>query len=353
MQYDTMIFDYAKKFYTTEEYPALAYQRQQWESVKPFASLKILDATPVFRNTVLKYEALTAAGASLTIGISDVMPHDNNIVNRLRESGIHVVHSTQDQPVCQDIILDCAGAFSHWQARFGVSELTRSGAHVYANAGKPVFLADEGKIKRIETCLGTGDGFFRAMEKLGYTDWKDKRILVFGSGKVGTGIIIKATRKGAVVDVVTEPSTITPSVSKLICSCVDCNDIDAVRTILKEAQVVVTATGFKGVVSKYGMVSELIEKGTLLANMGVEDEFGDTFPSSSVLYEKHPLNFMLEEPTQMKYIDATMALHNAGAQYLINHPNETRLIKPSDEMENNIIEITRQKGLISEELELI
>ena len=38
MQYDIMIFDYAKKFYTTEEYPALAYQRQQWASVKPFAS---------------------------------------------------------------------------------------------------------------------------------------------------------------------------------------------------------------------------------------------------------------------------------------------------------------------------
>lgn len=348
-----MIFDYAKKFYSPEEYPALTHQYQQWISAKPFNGLRILDASPVFRNTVLKYNALIAAGASLTVGISDVMPYDKDIVNRLRENGINVVHSEQDTPVYQDVILDCAGAFSHWESRYGVSELTRSGAYIYADAGKPVFLADAGRIKRIETCLGTGDGFFRAMAELGHDEWTGKRIVVFGSGKVGTGIILRAARNGAVVDVVTEPSTITPFIDSLINRCVDYKDIEAVREVLKAAQVIVTATGFKGVVAKYGMEKELINSGTLLANMGVEDEFGDVFPTSSVLYEKCPLNFMLEEPTQMKYIDATMALHNAGAYYLINHQHKTGLIKPGEEIENEILEITRRNGLIADELELI
>ncbi len=348
-----MIFDYAKRFYTANEYPALTHQRQEWSSTRPLEGLRILDATPVFRNTVLKYEALVAAGASLTVGISDVMPYDPDIVNRLRESGIRVVHATQDVPVCQDVILDCAGAFSHWEARFGVSELTRSGAHVYADSGKPVFLADEGRIKRIETCLGTGDGFFRAMEALGHTDWKGKRMVVFGSGKVGTGIIYRAAKNEAAVDVVTDPASLSPLVNSLIHRCVDYRNVDAVRSVLSEAQVIVTATGFKGVVSKYGMKATLTSNGALLANMGVEDEFGDAFPTSAVLYDKRPLNFLLEEPTQMRYIDATMALHNEGTGYLINHPHTTGLVKPTDEMENAILEITRQKGLIADELELI
>ncbi len=348
-----MIFEYAKSFYSTAEYPALKCQRQQWAASRPLAGLRILDCTPVFRNTVLKYETLIAGGALLTVGLSDVMPHDTNIVARLRESGIEVVHATQDTPIFQDVILDCAGAFSHWTARYGISELTRSGAHVYAHAGKTVFLADEGRIKRIETCLGTGDGFFRAMAKLGHTEWTGKRLVVFGSGKVGTGIIFRAARSGAIVDVVTAPSTLLPLAKKHVHRCVDYCDTEAVRAVLREAQAVVTATGFKSVVSRYGMENELINNGILLANMGVEDEFGETFPPASVLYGKRPLNFLLEEPTQMKYIDATMALHNAGAHYLINHLQATGLILPSDETENDILETTRKNGLIAEELELI
>ncbi len=347
------IFDYAKKFYTTNEYPALTHQREEWSRTRPFEGLNVLDASPVFRNTLLKHEALVAGGASLTVGISEVMPYDKEILKRLRESNIRIVHATKDAPVCQDVILDCAGAFARWEAKCGVSELTRSGAHVYAESNKPVFLADEGRIKRIETSLGTGDGFFRAIAELGHTEWQGKRIVVFGSGKVGTGIVYRAARNGAIVDVVTDPSTLAPLISSIIHQCVDYRDKDAVRTVLQEAQVVVTATGFKNVVSRYGMESELTSNGTLLANMGVEDEFGDTFPASSVLNGKRPLNFLLEEPTQMKYIDATMALHNQGAWQLITRQHTAGLILPSQEMENGILDITRKNGLIGEELTLI
>ncbi len=390
-----MVFDYAKKFYKEDEYPALAWQAKEWsvQNGKPLAGIKVLDATPVFRNTVLKYATLLAAGADLTVGISDVMPFDADIVKRLRESGIKVVHAN-DKPTEQDIILDCAGSFSKWPARYGVSELTRSGAYVYENAGLPVFLADEGRIKRIETCLGTGDGFIRAMEQLGYKDWTGRRIVVFGSGKVGTGIIYRAVKSGTIVDVVTDPATISPFVKSIINNCADYRNTSAVLKIMKGAYAIVTATGHKGAVGNYfsttssaseldtsettatsrsespvcetsatrmqktksSCIESLLSNNTLLVNMGVEDEFGDLIPETAALNGKRPLNFILEEPTQMKYIDATMALHNQGALFLLGASGSqltAGIITPPEETEKAILDITKQNGLIADELELI
>ncbi len=351
-----MIFEYVKNFYPGNEYPALVRQAEEWGREKPLKGMRILDGAPVFRNGVTKYAALIAAGADLTIGISDVMPGDMEIVRRLGESGIRIVHATRDYDSAAepyDIILDCAGAFSHWPSKYGVSELTRSGAYVYEGSGRPVFLADEGRIKRIETCLGTGDGFIRAMEKLGYTEWKDRRIVVFGSGKVGTGIIYRTVRSGASVDVVTDPETLSPFVRGMIQGWADFNDHEKVTRILKGAYAVVTATGHKGVVEKYGVNEELISNGTLLANMGVEDEYGDSFPSEAVLNGKRMLNFLLDEPTQIRYIDATMALHNEGALYLLRHPGGNGTIIPPAEIEEAILETTRRNGVIADEMDII
>ncbi len=361
-----MTFEDIKRYYAVEEYPVLALRTEQWSVQKPLRGIRILDAAPVFRNTVLKYLALIGAGAELTVGISEVMPFDPEVVKFLHDNGIPVVHA-EDSPTEQDVILDCAGAFSKWNPRIGVSELTRSGAHVYENAGKPVFLADEGRIKRIETCLGTGDGFFRAMQQLGYNEWKGRRIVVFGSGKVGTGIIHKAVKYGAVVDVVTDPMTLSPFVSEMIRSAVDFKDSVAVRDVICDAYAVVTATGIKGAVGASCPASTVIGSGALLANMGVEDEFGDAFPASAVLNDKRPLNFILEEPTQMRYIEATMALHNEGALYLLRRGKYATsvayssgatslsegIIIPPVEMEAELLDITRCAGLIADELDYI
>ncbi len=348
-----MTFNDIRNYYREEEYPALAWEMRAWGKKKPLAGIRILDATPVFRNTVIKYMALLEAGATLTVGISDVMPYDREIVQMLQANGIAVVHSNET-PTAQDIILDCAGAFSTWEARIGVSELTRSGAYVYADVGKPVFLADEGRIKRIETCLGTGDGFFRAMETLGYTDWKDRRIVVFGSGKVGTGIIYKAAKLGAIVDVVTDPKTVSPFMRSFIHNVVDFNQPEEVNKVIQNAYILVTATGIKGAVEKYCSPDVILQTGALLANMGVEDEYGDSFPATAVLNEKRPLNFILEEPTLIRYIEATMALHNEGALYLLNHsPLASDIIIPPAEIEAAILTITRNHGMIADELDLI
>jgi adenosylhomocysteinase len=66
------------------------------------------------------------------------------------------------------------------------------------------------------------------------------------------------------------------------------------------------------------------------------------------------VNFILEEPTQVRYIDATMALHNAGALYLVSNKSlERGLVFPPAEMETKLFDVMRANGCISDELDLL
>lgn len=72
--------------YQENEYPALKEQMTCWAEERPLEEIQLLDATPVYRNTLLKHLALIASGVQLTVGISRVMAHDPAIVNLLKES---------------------------------------------------------------------------------------------------------------------------------------------------------------------------------------------------------------------------------------------------------------------------
>ena len=153
-------------FYRQEEFPVLLHQCETWAESRPLEGCRVIDASPVFRNTCAKYAALLAAGAELTAAVSPVMPHDPETVALLGRYGIPVVEAERaDGPY--DVVMDCAGALSHVPSRCGYVELTRSGAQHYTRCTQPVWMVDAGKIKQIETCLGTGESFFRALEALG------------------------------------------------------------------------------------------------------------------------------------------------------------------------------------------
>lgn len=345
--------------YRPEEYPVLIYQTEKWSRERPLEGRTVLDATPVFRNTMAKYLALTAAGANLIAGISDLMPYDPTVVAWLKEAGIPVVHANAIKEEGKaalpdiDIILDCAASFIEWEANTGYVELTRSGVEAYARSGKTVFMADSGNIKKIETCLGTGESYFRAMKQLGYDRWQNKRIVIFGSGKVGTGIAVYAKKRGAEITLVTDPGTVMPFLRNSISRIIDFKDRAAVENAVKKAYAVVTATGVTGAAETCCSPGVFIQSGALLANMGVEDEYGKQIPSARVLENKKPVNFILEEPTQMKYIDATMGLHNEGALYLTTHPEATGLIIPARKLENRLFDISIKKGTIAAEMSLL
>ena len=339
--------------YSLADYPVCASQREAWAQSRPLAGLTVLDATPIFRNTLAKHCALMAAGAHLIVGRAEGFPCDDNIVALLRDAGVQVVSSRQAQSMDVDVVLDCAASFRHWHARVGVVELTRSGVPYYEASRQRVFVADGGRIKRIETMLGTGESYFRAMAALGYDSWQGRKLVIFGSGKVGIGLLTYAVRHGVRATVVTMPHTVTDVVRSMAAEVVDARDAAAVAQAVTDAYAVVTATGVANAAAHPLVTEALLHSQALLANMGVEDEYGAAMPRTRLLNDGNTLNFMLEEPTHMRYIDATLGLHNEGALYLLQHPDAQGMILPPTEMEERLLNITRTKGTIGEELNVI
>ena len=351
-----MLFDeIVNSSYTMAEYPALLALAREWAFSRPFEGLRVLAATPVFRNTLLQYRALLAGGADLVVGVAGGMPCDSGIVDFLRENGIRVVGLQEAQKLAFDLILDCAGQFSACHPRFGFVELTRSGVQFYENCEHPVYVADSGIVKRIETCLGTGEGYVRALAQLGHDFDDGKKFVVFGSGKVGQGIVLQLLRSGANVQVVTDCSRgSSPFLDANDVPVTDCNDLDAVAALVRDADFVVTATGVKGALDRPQVVEALLGSHAVLANMGVEDEYGPSIPSTRVLAEKKPLNFILEEPTHLKYIDASLALHAALGELLVREAaaanKKAGPLDPPSELEQRILSMTMQDGLIGPEI---
>ena len=383
-----MLFDeIVKSSYSGPEYPVLGAFSREWAFSRPFEGLRVLAATPVFRNTLLQYRALLAGGANLVVGIAGsgkdcagadaagaAMPCDLGIVDVLRENGIPVIgvqEALEMEARCADsgdsafdLILDCAGQFSACHPRFGFVELTRSGVQFYENCEHPVYVADSGIVKRIETCLGTGEGYVRALAQLGHDFDDGKKFVVFGSGKVGQGIVLQLLRSGANVQVVTDCSR--GSNAFLDANGVpvtDCNDLDGVAALVRDADFVVTATGVKGALDRPQIVEALLASDAVLANMGVEDEYGPGVPATRVLAEKKPLNFILEEPTHLKYIDASLALHAALGELLLQEAagvssqesasaanKKAGPLDPPSELEQRILSMTMQDGLIGAEI---
>lgn len=342
------IADYLGTFYRPAEHPALDAQLRLWRETRPFTGAKLLDGTPVFRNTMVKYLALLAGGADLTVSVGKGIPHDPALLPLLEKFGFRIADDAARRET-YDVVLDCAGVHADTPVRRGFVELTRSGMYRYRNAARPVFLADESRIKVIETGLGTGDGFRRGMAKFGFGDFRGRRIVLFGCGKVGRGIALHVLDGGAELVVVDRETVPVPAGSRLI----RLDDRAEVETALDGAWCVVTATGIRHALSGKFDAAKLIASKTILANMGVEDEFGPEIPETRVLNRKQPLNFVLEEPTLLKYIDPTMALDNLGALQILTHDMPAGLNLPTPEQEEAILRTVREAGEITKELDAL
>ena len=403
--------------YEKNEYPALAALESEWAYTRPFDGLRVLVATPIYRNTMTQYRALLAGGATLLVGFSGM--NDPEVVDFLKDWGISVVTpaemlEAESRGEFVDLVLDCAGPFAKLHPKIGFVELTRSGVQYYKNAEKPVFVADSGIVKRIETSLGTGDGYFRALEKLGYdknasgagenasaAGFEGQKLVVFGSGKVGSGIALQGVRRGCAVSVVTDlkrfalsgneggansmPQTAANSMpagdfSAVLeqngVNVVDCHDYATVSALIENADFVVTATGVKNALAAPELNAALLSTSAILANMGVEDEYGEAISAEKVLNAKGPLNFILEEPTHLKYIDTSLALHAALAELLVQESKSATLVDranldkttgnattladratlenclrfPPQELEQRLLSIAIQNGVIGPEI---
>ena len=332
--------------YNINEYPALDQQFIIWNRTKPLAGVRILDGTPVFTNTLLKYINLLAAGAELTVGYSENIPYDPSVVNFLEQIGMPTAYNC-NKAGAFDVILDCNAVYRDLCPVKGFAELTRSGAYHFERSILPVINVDDSPIKAIETCLGTGESFLRAMQSLGYNA-AGKNIVVIGCGKVGRGVVFYAGKAGANVIAIDDQALQIKCVNGTLIS-----RFDRPRVIeaLRNAWCVVTATGkADSLANENEYIDVLLEGNTLIASMSVEDEWGGALPPERVLNNKEPLNFILPEPTLLRYIDPTMALHNHAAVELLHNSYPAGLRKPDKSAHDEYWNFVEKYGIISDEL---
>lgn len=304
--------------YAEDEYPALRAQTGRFAADRPFAGRALLDGTPVFANTLLKYVPLLAGGADLTVSVSERIPHDPEIVRLLGEWGVPLLFDDAAAVRPFDIVLDCDGARADLRPRVGVCELTRSGLYHYENCRVPVVLVDSSRIKEIETSVGTGDGFMRGMRQFGHADWTDRKVVVFGCGKVGRGVAYRCAKEGAAITVVDRTDRDIPFERVRAAAVIDCRDLAAVRAAVADSDFIVTATGVKGAMKGYGLGPLLRASARpVVAAIGIEDEWLDELDRARIVNGGAAVNFALEEPTRLRYIDPTMALSNQSAADLL------------------------------------
>ena len=308
------LYDFLSGFYDEQEMSVLKSQIFSWgeATTSPLRGKHILDGTPIFRNTMLKYCALLAAGAEVTASTGEGIPCDKEILKILPDFGIRVADAAALAET-YDAISDCGGRHRHVSSRTGYVELTRTGLEYYRNCPQPVIDVDSSVFKDFETTYGTGDGFVRAMRQAGYSDFADKRLLVFGGGKVGLGIAGRALRAGASVTVVDlkRPALLDERIEFIPAA-----ETENVLTAITKAWCVVSATGIAGALAKWA--DALASSSAVIANMGVEDEYSPALPSERVLNGKAPLNFILEEPTRLRFIAPAMAMCNESLRFLLS-----------------------------------
>lgn len=320
------LFEHLLGFYPPSECRVLFRQQANWRSARPLAGLRILDGTPLFRNTLMKLAVLQAAGADVTAAYGH-MPFSQEAVDLGRTFGLRIEEKPSGEDF--DVVLDCGGCYAQRRPRCGAVELTLSGMRHYREASMPVFAADSGRIKKIETELGTGDGFVRAMRQLGYP-LAGKRVAVFGCGKVGKGVVRGLLSAGAIPVTIDVQDAGGPNF-------ISAGDVESVVSELKRAFCIVTATGIRHALDGRYPPEAFLDHGALLANMGVEDEFGPGIPDARILNDNRPLNFILAEPTRMRFIDPVMGLHNAGALWLLGEGRPAGCSVPPAEVEDAIL----------------
>ncbi|CAA0097389.1 Adenosylhomocysteinase [BD1-7 clade bacterium] len=293
-------------------------QEEQYRQNPPFKGLKILHNVPLTTATIIKLNALVVAGAEVTVTSPSFMTPEPTFLQAAIDAGMTWLPLSECTNMAFDVHLDCAAELLDiTPPRLGTIELTGTGTQKYQHSDLsfPCISIDLSSVKALETCLGTGEAFVRAFNQLTGKSLVGKTATVFGFGKVGIGIAERLRDIECHVSIVdSDPSKLTEANQNQF-TAISSNDIAAVEYAIESSFVVVTATGKTNCIgSKYRRSSF---SNCWLANMGAEDEFGDTFSEADVLCEKRPINFSIDEPTRIEYLDPVFYAHNQAIEILL------------------------------------
>lgn len=313
----------------------LATLAEIWKVTKPFVGKKVLFNCHLTCTTLTMIDLLLLAGADLTVTSTAELTAHKHVLEVLRAANVEYIPidklTQRSSDECYDVMFDCGAGLLHIvQPRLGTAELTYTDPVIYNGINHIVITADESNTKRIETHYGTGDGFVRALKKLLADDdkillggkikqrgmhqnnlqpslFQDQKYIIFGYGKVGKGIAWALQNAGlsaqniVVVDS-RQSACDAANLAQHRGILLEEKNLPKIKTQIQQAFCVVTATGSHGGISEY-FEREDFPKSVVLANMGTPDEWGRKFKKTEVLNEKKALNFSLEYPTEMIYLD--------------------------------------------------
>ncbi|MFT4060619.1 MAG: NAD(P)-binding domain-containing protein [Legionella sp.] len=313
---------------------------KEWKDTAPLFQKNILINCHLTTATLILVELFLFSGAKIKLTCTEGLVCHDSIKNIISELGIYLdpnevlLEQYKEQ---FDVILDCGAHLANsMKPNKGFVELTYVEPKKYKLTKCPIISVDRGLIKKIETAYGTGDGFVRAIKQI-YSkddiDFKVKTYMIFGYGKVGQGIASCLVEAGVLPKniIIIEANKLRKNraAKEGFYSLFIPNDLDVVKELICRTHCIVTATGRKNSISRILNYKDF-KQVEYLANMGTYDEWGDAFPVDSILHQKRPLNFMLDYPTRICYLDPIFAvlacatldiLDQANAQeFMVNKP---------------------------------
>ena len=305
------------------DYPFLQSLAATWSETRPLQGMRVLHNIPLTHETMLKLEPLYIAGADVTVTHLDLpgLQPKQECVDLLVEAGADVQIDHGLVAGAYDFALDCCAQIplmDNVSITRGYVELTQSGTPVYSKleTDLPVFSIDHSKLKCLEGMFGTGEACVRAIKQFVEPSLKERKFVVFGYGKVGRGITRYLSREDARITVVDSDETCLEQASEAGFAALTKSDRQPLLDAINDSFALITATGHPDLIGELFLPSDISEDVHLI-NMGADDEFGDAFPASRVVANKAPLNFKLDSPTTMYFIDPIFMAHNRCCEYIL------------------------------------
>ena len=312
------LLDYFKD-YPESDAPFMHQQLIDWSHTRPLAGMRVLHHVPVVPNTILKIACLIEAGAEVTVTNPSFLSAHPRAVASLHTAGVRYIEHVQElvgEPF--DLYFDCGAEL--YQALgspvIGAVELTASGDHVYRSQtlNFPVVSIDPTLTKQLETIFGCAESCHTAISQLTAIQPADKVWIVFGFGKIGHGVAYFCQQHHARILIVDISEQQRDAAKALGLEVIDPANELALKAAVASADIVITATGHANVMDVH---PRDWFKGKILANMGVYDEFGPQYTNEDVLNHKLPVNFVLNDPTPMRFIDPEFYIHNIAGLLLL------------------------------------
>jgi adenosylhomocysteinase len=339
-----------------EQYDAklLRKQRALFSHSLPLKGLKVLFNAHLFENTFTQLLPLLDSGAEVTVTLSNELSSlgDTKLIQTLIDDNVRFT-PFQNLKNEFDLAIDVIGGFSRSEIKpkKGVVELTKSGIALYEEAQKnghlsfPVIDVDSTNVKQLETSLGTGESLIRILDQCGYQSLHKKTVLIFGFGKVGSGIAFQIKKNGAIPIIVeVNKEKHYEAIQNGFESILMNNEmLPLILEKCKTSFAIVTATGVKDFFERHFSLKD-IPLNTLLINMGAETEFGSTFSSHpNLLNNGLSANFMLKNPTLMKYLDPSLFLQNLSlVQLAQSKPLQPGVYKIPQKLDASIVALWKE-----------